>query len=340
MTELHPNNLTVARRSMDVLMPFHLEISLTGHIRHAGPTIRKILPSLAPGTDRFLEVFDVRRPRNVEKFSDLYAVGQTGLRVVCRDLSNLPMKGTLVRLPGGHGALVNLSLGISFAEVVADHKLYSTDFAASDPTVDMLYLIEAKSVALDESKRLNSRLQGAKALAEKQAVTDTLTGLRNRRAMDHHLAQLKARETDFGLMHLDLDYFKQVNDELGHAAGDFVLQQVAEVLQEETRASDMVARVGGDEFVLIFDNLVDLTVLDQIALRIIERLERPMDFGGKQCRVSASIGTTLSTFYNDPNVDRLLSDADEALYHSKREGRARHTIFDPDAMQTTAQVSI
>lgn len=330
MTYKMSNTLLMSRSMLDVMMPFHVEVSLTGHIRHAGPTIRKLFPEIEQDEDRFLEIFDVKRPRNVHRFSDLYTLTQSRIKLVSRQNSDLALKGVLVSLPAGAGALINLSLGISFAEAVAKYQLYSTDFASSDPTVDMLYLIEAKSVALDESKRLNSRLQGAKALAEKQAVTDTLTKLRNRRAMDHHLAQLKTKKTPFGLMHLDLDYFKQVNDNLGHAAGDHVLQHVALILEEETRAGDMVARVGGDEFVLVFENLVDLDLLDEIALRIIDRLEEPITFEGKSCRVSASIGTTLSTFYNNPDVDRMLSDADEALYHSKRNGRACHTVFQPE----------
>jgi diguanylate cyclase (GGDEF)-like protein len=223
-----------------------------------------------------------------------------------------------------------MSLGVNVVEAVRRYNLSSVDFAPADPTVDMLYLIEAKSIALEESKRLNARLEGARVEAETQASTDTLTGLQNRRSMDTLLHHLEGSSQQFGLMHLDLDYFKQVNDTFGHGAGDHVLKFVAAVLHDETRANDLVARVGGDEFVLIFRDCVDLAVLDGIAWRIISRLEEPIAYEGHLCRISASIGTTLSSFYRKPAADQMLNDVDRALYTSKDQGRARHTVFSPE----------
>jgi diguanylate cyclase (GGDEF)-like protein len=244
---------------------------------------------------------------------------------------NYVLKGLFVRLEAEERTLINLSLGVHVVDAVQRFDLSSADFAESDPTVDMLYLIEAKSVALEESKRLNGRLHGEKAVAERQAFTDTLTGLKNRRASDNFLGVLEKSESQFGLMHLDLDFFKQVNDNLGHAAGDYVLKNVAEILKKAVRAEDLVARIGGDEFVLIFKDCVDLEVLNLIAARIIEQLEIPIEFEGNMCRISASIGTTLSSFYEVASVEKMMNDADQALYMSKDKGRACHTVFDPTA---------
>jgi len=201
----------------------------------------------------------------------------------------------------------------------------------------MLYLVEAKSLVIEESRRLNQRLQNARLAAEEQAFSDTLTGLCNRRAMDRHLRNLAAAGVPFGLMHLDLDFFKSVNDTHGHAAGDHVLQVVAKVLCKETRAQDMVARVGGDEFVLIFDRLVERKRLYAIAHRIVRRLEQPILFRGHECRVSGSIGITTSTFYRFPDPDRMLSDADLALYASKHSGRARATLVTPKLLRESGR---
>lgn len=143
------------------------------------------------------------------------------------------------------GAFLNLSFGIGVAEAVRRHALTVEDFAATDLTVEMLYLVEAKTAVMDELRNLNRRLQGAKVAAEEQALTDQLTGLRNRRALDLQMKALIRLGASFGLMHIDLDFFKQVNDTLGHAAGDHVLREVARVLTQETRATDMAARVGG-----------------------------------------------------------------------------------------------
>lgn len=319
----------------DLLMPLHIQISERGYVVHMGPTLQKICKHLPQDDLRFLEGFEVKRPSKITTFRDLARLGSGRIRVSLRSGPQYMLKGLFVYLETEKRMLINLSLGVSVVDAVAEYTLSSADFAHSDPTVDMLYLIEAKSVALEESKRLNARLQGAKAVAEKQAFTDTLTGLQNRRASDSLLNQLEVTDATFGLMHLDLDYFKQVNDTLGHAAGDHVLQHVAKILKAATRQEDLVARVGGDEFVLIFKECVDLSVLNQIAARIITQLEVPIAFEGKQCRVSASIGTTLSSFYDVTHADTMMSDADEALYESKNKGRAQHTVFEPSNADTT-----
>jgi diguanylate cyclase (GGDEF)-like protein len=183
---------------------------------------------------------------------------------------------------------------------------------------------------MEELRQLNLRLHGAKAAAEEQALTDTLTGLRNRRALDHALAQTIEREIPFGLMHIDLDFFKTVNDTLGHAAGDHVLRQVARVLVDETRTGDTVARVGGDEFTVLLPRQTDPARLLTIANRIIAKLKQPMDFEGNPCRISASIGMTISTLYPAPLPEQMISDADLALYAGKHAGRGVARLHGPE----------
>lgn len=127
-------------------------------------------------------------------------------------------------------------------------------------------------------------------------------------------------------MHLDLDFFKAVNDTLGHAAGDYVLQQAAHILVEETRDNDAVIRFGGDEFVLLFHGLTNPDRLASVAERILQRLEEPMSFNDAPCRVSGSIGIAMSDDYPAPDPLQILEDADMALYASKNAGRAQHTF--------------
>lgn len=317
-------------RALDLVMPMHLWVGPAGKIVRAGPTLRKLAATgTQTGSDLF-DVIDMRSPRVLSTLPALLSLQGQQLTLVLKVRAHLPLRGVVVSLPAGGGALLNLSLGVSFADAVRECNLTLNDFSPCDQTVDLLYLREAIAATAQESRSLTGRLLQARQQAEEQALTDTLTGLANRRAMDVALARiLEEPAPRFGLMHLDLDLFKQVNDTLGHAAGDHVLSHVAAVLRSEIRGNDLVARVGGDEFVLLFHDCDDPKLLEGIAARLIARLEEPTLFDGQECRISASIGTTLSGRYTRPSADRMLNDADVALYASKRGGRGRHTLFRP-----------
>lgn len=314
----------------DRLCPMYALVDASGRLRGAGPTLKKLRPDLDWDGERFFRIFDLSRPRWVRSMDDLLKTAGTKLHLQFRDSPKTGLKGVLVPLPDGEGALINLSFGISVLEAVRDYDLTSADFSPTDLTIEMLYLVEAKSAAMEASRQLNLRLQGAKIAAEEQAFTDTLTGLKNRRAMDHILARLIGTGTDFALMHVDLDFFKEVNDTLGHAAGDSVLQHVARVMVDCTRQTDTVARVGGDEFVMLFEGVSDPRTLEALAKRLISQLEEPIPHGGRLCKVSASAGTTLSVWNTDPfEAAEILHQADVALYAAKRGGRSRHCFYEP-----------
>ncbi len=322
---------------MDTLCPMHLMLNDTGHIVHMGPAFDKILGGKSVIGLRFLELFELKRPSINQTMEALLGLATAKLHLQLRAAPRTEMKGVLVPIPENTGvgpsggAVINLSFGISVVDAVHDFSLTSADFAVTDLAIEMLYLVEAKSAAMEASRKLNQRLQGAKIAAEEQAFTDTLTGLKNRRAMDYILNRLIASETDFVLMNLDLDYFKTVNDTLGHAAGDYVLQNVARIMVEETRSNDTIIRTGGDEFVLIFAELRSTEATAELACRLIDRLEQPMRFQGQPCRISGSIGATLSSFYAKPTQERMMEDADTALYAAKHAGRGQHRLHDPTA---------
>ncbi|WP_323765453.1 diguanylate cyclase domain-containing protein [Marinovum sp.] len=314
---------------LDTLCPMHLVLDRTGHIAHTGPTLAKLRPDELLTGQRFLEVFELRRPRSVINIDDLRQHAGSRLHLRFRAGAQTGLKGVMMPAPGAAGHMVvNLSFGISVVDAVREFALTGGDFAATDLTIEMLYLVEAKSAAMEASRKLNQKLEGAKIAAEEQAFTDTLTGLKNRRAMDHVLSRAVAGPGRFALLHLDLDFFKAVNDTLGHAAGDHVLQEVARILVEETRDEDTVARVGGDEFMLLFAGRMNRKRLADICDRLIARLERPIAFGTDNCRISASIGITMSEDYETLDRALLQEDADIALYASKHRGRACHTFYD------------
>jgi diguanylate cyclase (GGDEF)-like protein len=161
----------------------------------------------------------------------------------------------------------------------------------------------------------------------KMAQTDSLTGLLNRRAFEEILRRDLMRSdrsgAALGIMLIDLDYFKQVNDSLGHFAGDEVLRRIAIVLRDGTRPSDVLARYGGEEFVVLLRN-AGVTESMIAAERIRTQIEGLAALPGK-IRLTASIGVAVS-LSRDTATEFLLR-ADEALYRSKREGRNLVSLF-------------
>ncbi|MBW4708470.1 diguanylate cyclase [Roseobacter sp. YSTF-M11] len=328
---------TPCYKMLDVLCPMHVVLDQSGKIGFAGPTAKKLLPGRSLVGLGFLDIFEIKRPHAIETFEALRQKTGMKLHLRFRDPPHRELKGVLMEGPETGQVIVNLSFGISVADAVRDYKLTSADFAATDLTIEMLYLVEAKSAAMEASRQLNVRLQGARVEAEAQALTDTLTGLKNRRAMDQALEGLVASGESFAAMLIDLDYFKAVNDTLGHAAGDFVLGQVASIMLRETRTRDTVARVGGDEFVLLLREIDDASQAERIARRIINLLSEPMIFEGARCKISASAGTAMSRDYKIVSADQMLVDADLALYQSKKNGRGRHTFYAADLLQPPAE---
>lgn len=322
---------------LDILCPMHLMLDTQGTIIHVGPTTQKLRPDTAFLGMPFLEAVQVKRPRGITQMDQLHAARHLKLHLEFAGSPPARLKGALV--PVGNGAsIVNMSFGFSILDGVRDYALTNADFAATDLAIEMLYLVEAKSAAMEASRKLNMRLQGAKAAAEEQAYTDTLTGLKNRRALDQTLERLLAADAAFAVMHIDLDYFKAVNDTLGHAAGDHVLRAVAEIMTEETRTTDTVARVGGDEFTVLLPQVRDLSILERVGRRIIARIEQPIPFNEHICEISASIGTVWIQAGKSATRETVLEDADIALYASKNAGRAQQTFYTP-ALRDSANSS-
>ena len=303
-------------------MPMHLLLDREGRVLGAGPTLRRMLQGQALSGARFEDLFEVRSPGGAVTADQVLARAGHRFRLVARNGMRAGLRGMGERLPDGR-ILMNLSFGIDLIAAVRELGLTDADFVATDLAMELLYLAEANAAVTRELRGLNLRLEGARLAAEEEALTDPLTGLRNRRAADQVLERLCASHTPFGLLHLDLDYFKSVNDTLGHAAGDHVLEEVGRILREDLRVEDCAARIGGDEFLVLVVNRIDLQVLQGIADRIIQRISQPIPFAGKVAQVSASIGIVRSTDLVAPDPLRLLALADRALSAAKGAGRGR-----------------
>lgn len=168
----------------------------------------------------------------------------------------------------------------------------------------------------------------AEAIRDHEALHDALTGLPNRRALFNLLPQAEARakrsQVAMALLFIDLDGFKAINDSQGHEAGDMVLREVASRLHKCIRQTDTAVRLGGDEFTVVLENLVnDATDANKVAKKILTVIQRPIRLGTLTVNISASIGIAVH-YPNEVNTaDQLVNRADAAMYEAKRAGKGR-----------------
>ena len=179
----------------------------------------------------------------------------------------------------------------------------------------------------------------ADELVWRHANFDMLTGLPNRRMLrerlEHEIRQADRARCSIGVLLIDLDHFKEINDTLGHLIGDDLLVEAARRISACTRETDTVARLGGDEFIVILTRLNDPRHAEMVAAKIIERLAEPFQLGESVGYVSASLGITVYP-QDAREVEDLLKSADQAMYVAKRQGRNRFSHF-TQGLQTAAQ---
>ena len=176
----------------------------------------------------------------------------------------------------------------------------------------------------------------AESRAQFLATHDHLTGLPNRvvfsREVNDAVAAGRRSGREFAVMFIDLDRFKLINDTLGHGAGDTLLIEIAKRLKRCVRDSDLVTRIGGDEFVVLLHDAVTAGQRHVVARKILAAVVKPLTVHGQECRVTASIG--ISLFPSDAEDEETLTkNADAAMYAAKEEGRNRF-VFHSRAMQT------
>lgn len=189
------------------------------------------------------------------------------------------------------------------------------------------------SSLLGFSDRVRTKLRESER-AGRMAFADSLTGLPNRRALLAFLDSLSEPEnvpdgnTRIGLIHLDLDHFKVINDTLGHDAGDEVLMEATRRMSSAIRDTDLLARLGGDEFLIVATGVEMVSDLTCIADRLLGQFEAPVKYGHRLCDVGVSMGIVLGG-QRGPVLDpkRLLINADMALFRAKSEGRGCYAVF-------------
>ncbi|HUA12624.1 MAG TPA: EAL domain-containing protein [Solirubrobacteraceae bacterium] len=167
-----------------------------------------------------------------------------------------------------------------------------------------------------------------------QAFHDTVTGLPNRalfvERVRHAIGRARRDGAELGVIFLDVDDFKTVNDSLGHGAGDAALIDIAKRLSQSIRASDTAARFGGDEFVVLLEDLDGVQTAVDVAERILDDLRRPLTVAGKEIVLRGSIGISVLESRSGASADDLIRDADAAMYIAKCDGKGGYRMFEPE----------
>jgi len=196
-----------------------------------------------------------------------------------------------------------------------------------------------QGIVNDITERKQSELS-----AHTLATQDTLTGLLNRRGLETRLGAAFASHSpeytrELALFQIDLDLFKAVNDTYGHEGGDQVLRQVSQILQRNTRRDDLIARPGGDEFVVALVGVADPSKAVEIANAIISEIQRPIDIGdGRYVHIGASIGVAFAAGQSD-SPEALMRRADVAMYGAKKAGRGQVRLAPAPALTETSAVA-
>jgi len=185
-----------------------------------------------------------------------------------------------------------------------------------------------------------SELKAREAESNARARNDALTGLPDRRVIEdrlaHSLLRIQRSGDRTGVLFIDLDRFKEINDHYGHAAGDSVVKSVASRLAGSVRSADTVGRLGGDEFVVLLESVADIDAAQTVAEQLVATVAEPLLLGGSDSRLSASIGVALAPDHA-ADARELLAAADHAMYAAKRAGGNCTRVYDRDIERATRE---
>ncbi|MDM4766504.1 diguanylate cyclase [Pelomonas sp. SE-A7] len=304
----------------------------------------QLVTTLEPGDGAGLVAAFVRQPQGTLHSEDEFILGlSVPLDQVLREAENLGRVS--VRIVIAFSALALLLaflLAQALSRPIAQIVIAVQRFASGREQAGVLPMDRDDEIGLLARSIDHMQQQiGAQidSLEHKQreldhlASHDSLTGLCNRRVLlerlDHALAHAKRNGGRLAMLFIDLDNFKDINDSLGHAAGDAVLRTLAQRLRQLVREVDTVARMGGDEFVILLDHTDDPEAITAVTHKVLEALAQPVMFGEAQLVAGASIGVSRYP-ENGGNATELIAAADQAMYRAKNDGRQRAMFSETD----------
>lgn len=305
---------------------------------------------------------DKIKQRRLRKGMTEYVLRQgRPIMITSDDRHELVRRGEIV-LGGNNGAIAKQWLGSPLFiddEVfgVLAVQIYESEYTYSRDDLEILNFVSQHVAVAIERRRSAEKLARANVFLEKRiaerteelveeierrkkieeklyydAHHDNLTGLPNRAMFTARVKQAISNQQKnpthkFAVLFIDLDRFKNINDTLGHSAGDHFLLEVSQRLRSSVKGGDLIARIGGDEFVILLEELATIEDAKGVAERIIQMMRAPFFLDDQEHFSGASIGIAFSQDLKE-SVDRLLRDADAAMYEAKSSGRGRYVVFD------------
>jgi len=328
-----PLTAQLLERVLAEAFPFHLLVDEAGRATRVGPSLRTACPGLAEGAP-VEQHLRITSPRATGWTAAPGRSHPRGLVLVAATSGPLVLRGQL--LEAGTSALFLGSPWVTSLDALTGLGLRLNDFSAADPVTDLLMLFGAQTSALADAQQLATQLREAAQRQEHQATHDGLTGLINRSRfsalLDSTLESIRGTGGSVGVVLLDMDRFKEINDTLGHQCGDRLLQQLGPRIQGALRANEVVARLGGDEFALLVrspkhgeEALADFTAITR---RVIDAIHVPIVVDDLTLAVEASAGLAMAPDHGSTS-EALLQHADVAMYVAK----ASHTdsaVYSPE----------
>jgi len=273
---------------------------------------------------RFVDMWDIPPPVLLAESADAIRM------VLARAVKNTP------------GFLARVQEVIEHPDAVFDDELATLDGRIIERHTRAMHAPGGQNLGRVWFFRDITARRKAEALALSLARYDVLTGLANRavfvEAVEHAIARARRGGPGFAVLYLDLDNFKNVNDTLGHPAGDALLREVADRLRANSRDTDTVARFGGDEFAMVASDVKDASDAASLAEKLIHAINAPLSLQGNEVHPAVSIGVDLSSSGTN-DVETLLSHADVALYRAKAEGRGIFRFF-TEAMERNIRARV
>lgn len=323
--------------------PFAFAIDRSKRIVSTGALLARICPEVSrqPLLD---DCFTPQKARFDHCSFDELAAAQGTLSILQRNADERmpPLRGQWMQLDEEHLVFLGWPWVTSFGQL-SDLGVTLTEIPPHNPLLEMLMLLQTNRSAMGDARELANALKQRREELERanhelahRAYHDALTGLPNRLMLRDRVEQAIARaqrnQTTLAVLFIDLDRFKAINDTLGHRAGDAVLRGVAQRISEHVRKTDTVAREGGDEFLVLLEQVGTPEQAAAVAGKLLRCLNEPYEIDGRAVHCSGSIGVAM---YPEDGCDpeELITHADAAMFDSKGDGRNRVHFFSQESWE-------